>query len=147
MASGDNYLTLLEINGIDLPPYATRDITQTIEPIDQAKKTRRTVDGALRDISAVQFQKYKSSITCTDQQDPGLDGIWPGKSVVVDCAAELGYKTMGGTPQRSVVPDSSRTDGDWTFYRPRLTMRVVSFNQHSNEYGASVGWQLDLEEV
>jgi hypothetical protein len=80
----DNFLTLLSISGIDLPPYATRDITQSLEPIQQAKQTRRTVDGVLRDISAPQFQKYKSTITCTDQQDPSLDGIWPGKQVTVD---------------------------------------------------------------
>jgi hypothetical protein len=143
----DNFLTLLSISGIDLPPYATRDITQTLEPIQQAKQTRRTVDGVLRDISAPQFQKYKSTITCTDQQDPSLDGIWPGKQVTVDCVAELGYKTSGGSAQRTVVTSSSRTDGDFTFYRPRLTMRVVSYSQQTNEYGADVGWQLDLEEV
>jgi hypothetical protein len=77
MASGSNYLTLLEISGIDLPHYATRGLTQTLEPIDQAKQTRRTVNGSLKDISAPQFQKYKSSITCTDQQNPGLDGCGP----------------------------------------------------------------------
>jgi hypothetical protein len=117
MASGSNYLTLLEINGIDIPPYASRGLTQTLEPIDQAKQTRRTVNGVLKDISAIQFQKYKSSITCTDQQSPGLDGVWPGLVVVVDCVAELSYKT-GGSPDRSIVTDSSRVDGDWTFYRP-----------------------------
>jgi hypothetical protein len=147
MASGSNYLTLLEISGIDLPHYATRGLTQTLEPIDQAKQTRRTVNGSLKDISAPQFQKYKSTITCTDQQNPGLDGVWPGLQVTVDCVAELSYKTSGGSPDRPVVTDSSRTDGDWTFYRPRLTMRVTSYSTQTDEYGASVGWQLDLEEI
>jgi hypothetical protein len=147
MPSGDNYLTLLSIQGIDLPPYATRSLTQTLEPIDQAKQTKRTVNGALKDVSAPQFQKYKSTITCTDQQDPGLDGVWPGLQVVVDCVSELSYKTATGSPERTAVSGSSRTDGDWTFYRPQLTMRVTGYSTQTDEYGAAVGWQLDLEEV
>jgi hypothetical protein len=147
MPEGTNYLTLLEISGIDLPHYATRGVTQTLEPIDQAKQTKRTVNGVLKDVSAAQFQKYKSSITCTDQQDPGLNGIWPGQIVTVDCIAELSYKTSGGSADRAVVGGSSRTDGDWTFYRPQLSMRVTSYSTQTDEYGASVGWQLDLEEV
>lgn len=142
-----NYLTLLSISGIDVPPYASRGLTQTLEPIDQAKQTRRTVNGTLKDISAAQFQKYKSTITCTDQQSPGLDGVWPGQQVTVDCVSELSYLTSGGSPERSVVSGSSRTDGNWTFYRPQLVMRVISYSIQTDEYGAAVGWQLDLEEV
>jgi hypothetical protein len=147
MPEGVNYLTLLSISGIDVPPYATRNLTQTLEPINQAKQTRRTVNGTLKDISAAQFQKYKSTITCTDQQSPGLDGIWPGLQVTVDCVGELSYKTSVGSPERPVVTDSSRTDGDWTFYRPQLIMRVISYSIQTDEYGGAVGWQLDLEEV
>jgi hypothetical protein len=147
MPEGSNYLTLLDISGIDVPPYASRGLTQTLEPIDQSKQTRRTVNGSLKDISSVQFRKYKSTITCTDQQSPGLDGIWPGMAVTVSCVEELSYKTSGGSPERPVVTDSSRTDGDWTFYRPELEMRVISYSMQTDEYGASVGWQLDLEEI
>jgi hypothetical protein len=67
--------------------------------------------------------------------------------VTVDCVAELSYKTAVGSPDRPVVTDSSRTDGDWTFYRPQLTMRVTSYSTQTDEYGAAVGWQLDLEEI
>lgn len=147
MGSGANYLTLLEITGIDVPPYASRGLTQTLEPIEQAKQTRRTVNGSLKDISAIQFQKYKSTISCTDQQSPGLDGIWPGVSVTVKCVAELSYKTAGGTPERNIVSGSSRVEGDYTFYRPELIMRVTSYTMQTDEYGADIGWQLDLEEI
>jgi hypothetical protein len=147
MPEGANYLTLLEITGIDVPPYASRGLTQTLEPVDQAKQTRRTVNGRLKDISAAQFQKYKSTISCTDQQSPGLDGVWPGLAVTVLCVEELSYKTSSGSPERPVVSGSSRTEGDYTFYRPELEMRVVSYSMQTDEYGASVGWQLDLEEI
>lgn len=147
MAEGANYLTLLEIIGIDIPPYASRGLTQTLEPIDQAKQNRRTVNGALKDISAIQFQKYKSTISCTDQQSPGLDGIWPGLAITVRCVAELSYETGSGSPERDVVSGSSRIEGSWTFYRPELEMRVMSYSMQTDEYGAAIGWQLDLEEI
>jgi hypothetical protein len=78
---------------------------------------------------------------------PPLDGIWPGLVVTVDCMKELSYKTAGGSPARAVVPDSSRTEGDYTFYRPRLTMMVLAYNMSEDEYGAVNSWSLDLEEV
>jgi hypothetical protein len=46
-----------------------------------------------------------------------------------------------------VVSGSSRTEGSWTYYRPELTMRVVRLTTSTNEWGAVVGWTLELEEV
>ena len=140
--------TLLVLSGIGIPPYSARGLTQTLAPIAAAASLRRTVNGALVDLSASQFRKYASTITCTDQQAPALDGIWPGAVVVVDCVAELAYaldlvSTAG--PEREVV--ASREEGDWVFYRPRLTMRVTGFEVSRDEWGAAVGWKLDLEEV
>jgi len=139
--------TLLVITGIAIPPYSARAISQTLFPIEQASQMRRTINGALVDISATQFRKYGSVITCTDQQHPALNSIWPGLQVVVDCVCELSYLTSGGTAGRTVVTSSSRVEGSFTFYRPRLTMRVQSFDINTDEWGASVGWSLALEEV
>jgi hypothetical protein len=108
---------------------------------------RRTVNGALVDLSAVQFRKYRSSIVGNDQLPPAFDGIWPGQILTVSCLAELSYLTAGGTPQRPVVSGSSRVDGEFTFYRPELQMRVVSFSPVTDEWQARVGWTLDLEEI
>lgn len=135
----------LVISGIDLPPASIRGVRQTLDPLDQATHIMRTVNGAALDLSAPQFRKYRSTITCEDQQVPALDGVWPGKVVTVDCIAELAYRTIGGTPVRPVV--SSRVDGDFTFYRPRLTMVVMVYSVDHDEWGASESWQLELEEA
>jgi hypothetical protein len=139
--------TLLSISGPGLTPYSVRGLTQTLEPIGQAAQVRRTINGDLIDVSAPQFRKYRSQISCADQQVPPLDGIWPGLVVTVDCMKELSYKTSGGSPARAVVPDSSRTEGAYTFYRPRLTMMVLAYTMSEDEYGAVNSWSLDLEEV
>jgi hypothetical protein len=139
--------TLLVISGPGLPNYSSRGLSQTLDPIDAAGALTRTVNGGLIDLSANQMRKYRSTITCTDQDAPALDGIWPGVSLVVDCVPELGYLTAGGSPQREVVPGSSRVAGAWSWYRPRLYMLVVNYTANTDEYGAAVAWSLDLEEI
>lgn len=139
--------TLLAITGLGLAPFSARGLTQTLEPIEQASNVRRDINGGLHDQSATQFQKYKSSISCSDINSVSFDDNWPGKSVVVDCVPELSYVTAGGTPGRTVVAGSSRTDGAYTFYRPQLTMLVTNWNVSRDEYGHATGWTLELEEI
>ena len=139
--------TVLSITGFGLTPYSARGIQQTLEPISQSAAMRRTVNGALVDVSAPEFRKYRSVVSCEDMNVPAIDGVWPGQSVTVDCACELSYLTSGGSPARTVVSGSSRTEGSYTFYRPRLTMRIVAFNQALDETGAVLSWTLELEEV
>jgi hypothetical protein len=139
--------TLLVISAAGVPPYSARGLTQVLEPIDAATNLRRTVNGALQDLSATQLKKYKSTITCTDMDSPALDGVWPGTAVTIDCVTELSYLTSGGTPARSVVSGSSRADGDFTFYRPQLSMVVTGLQISLDEYGRAVAWQLVSEEA
>ena len=139
--------TLLVISGPGMPTYAARGLTQTLDPIDASSAVARTVNGGLINLSPSQMQKYRSTISCTDQETPALDGVWPGQVLTVDCVSELGYLTAGGSPDRTVVTGSSRTRGVWTWYRPQLAMMVISYTTSTDEYGARIGWQLDLEEV
>ena len=139
--------TLLAISGPGVPPYSARGLSQTLTPIQAAQNTRRTVNGALLDVSAPQFRKFRSTISCNDHNTPALDGIWPGQQLTVDCVATLSYKTLGGAPSRPVVPGSSYTEGAFTIYRPRLTMIVMNYAVQEDEYGAVVSWSLDLEEA
>lgn len=139
--------TLLVISGEGIPPYSARGLTQTLEPIPAAGGARRTVNGELLDVSSPELRKYASLVSCSDQQTPALDGIWPGEIVTVDCVAELAYKTAGGSPQRTVVTGSSRVEGDYTFYRPRLTMMFMGHQVSRDEYKAIVGWTMAFEEV
>lgn len=139
--------TVLNFSGIGVAPYATRGARQSLTPIAQAGQLARTVNGVLVDLSRDQFRKYTSTIDCTDQKAPACDGVWPGQQITVDCIEELSYLTAGGSPERSVVSGSSYTDGSFTYYRPQLIMRVVSFEITSDEYAASVTWTMTLEEV
>ena len=138
---------MLTLSGIGVPPYSARGASQTLEPIQASQQLRRTINGELIDISRAEFRKYRSTISCVDQQPPAVDGVWPGRVLTMGCISELSYLTVGGTPARPVVAGSSRTEGDYTFYRPSLTMRVVAFSQDTDEYGAAVSWSLQLEEV
>lgn len=143
--------TVLSFAGIGVPPYSARGLTQTLAPIDQAVNTRRAINGSLKDLAATQFRKYKSTIgsgpALTDQQPPAVSGVWPGQIIVVDCISELCYLTSGGAPERPVVAGSSYTDGDFTFYRPQITFRVLNFSLGKDEYQAENSWSMDLEEV
>ena len=139
--------TVLAISGIDLTPYSVRGIVQTMEPIGAAARMRRTINGELDDVSDPAFRKYRSTVTFRDQQVPAFTGIWPGKLVIVDCIPEFAHLTAAGTPERTVVPGSSRVEGDFTFYRVRLEMRVASWKYDRNEWGALTGAELVLEEI
>jgi hypothetical protein len=145
--SFDQLGTLLVINGLGVTPYSSRGLTQTLTPIEQSKNTGRTVNGELVDLSDELFQKYSTQITCNDQRVPALDGVWPGKQIVIDCVIELAYLTAGGSPARPVVAGSSRIEGDYTFYRPQLTARIMDYTTNEDEWGRVSGWSLTAEEV
>ncbi len=137
--------TLLSLSGIGVPPYSARGLAQTLEPIDQAASLQRTINGELIDLARAEFRKYKSTISGSDQRPPSCDGLWPGRQIIVDCIEELAYPD-GGMPQRPVVEGSSFSESGFTYYRPRLTMVVTSFQLSRDEYGAQVGWSINLEE-
>jgi hypothetical protein len=136
----------LVISSMNFPPYAVRGVAQTLQPIDAATQIARTVNGILIDVSDPDnlFRQFQSEITCPDIQIPEF--CFPGIEVTVDCVVELGFKTSGGTQIRAHVPGSGRTDGDYTFYRPRLTMLVVSWAVNHDEWSAVRDWTLNLEE-
>lgn len=139
--------TILTVTGVGLAPWSSRGATMTLEPIEQSKQSKRTINGELRDVSLPIFQKYHATVSCSDINSPAFDKNWPGKSLTVDCIPELSYLTSGGSPGRTIVTSSSRTDGAYTFYRPRLTMFLTSWNVQRDEWGAVTGWNMELEEV
>lgn len=144
---GLNNGTLLILDGMGVPLYSARGLTQTLAPIQQAAQIKRTVNGDLIDVSDANFRKYSTTISCNDRRAPAIGGIWPGMTVTIDCVAELNYLTGIGTPERPAVEGSSYEEGDFTFYRPRLICKVMNITQQIDEYGAKVGWQLDAEET
>lgn len=142
-----NDFTLLVITGPGIPPYSARGLSQTLDPISASIHLERAVNGELIDLSAPQMRKYGSKISCTDHNTPAIGGLWPGMVVTVDCVAELSFPTASpGLQERTAVPGSVRTEGDFTFYRPRLTMVVTAYNANTQEYQHDVNWSLSLEE-
>lgn len=142
--------TLLVMTGPGVPPYSARGLKQSLEPIEAAGVFARTVNGQLINLSPPSesgFQKYKSTISCTDQDPPGFNGLVPGQEVTVDCIVELGFETGFGAAARPVVPDSSRESSAWTYYRPQLEMMVTKFSMETDEWGHVTSWTLDLEEI
>jgi hypothetical protein len=95
-----------------------------LNPIEASKQSRRTVNGVLVDLSYAGFRKYAARITCTDQEAPVLDGVFPGVELTVTCLSQL------------IGPDPVT-----------LTMQVIDFKTQRDEYGAETGWELDLEQV
>lgn len=138
-----------------LSPYSARGLVQTLEPITSISGSgsaagtllRRDINGTMRDLTFPQFRKYSSDITCTDGDMPCLDDAWLGQVLLVNCAVELKYVTVGGSPARPVVSGSTRTEAQFTFYRPSLTMMVMDVKNSFSEYQAKYSWALKLQEV
>lgn len=148
--------TILVLSGMGIPPYSARGLQQTLTHIEQAAGLRRTVNGSLVDLSDPAFRKYASTITGSDIDPPALESAWPGLVLTVDCIPELATpsntETETGTEteqvfDRTAVPGSVREEAGFTFYRPRLSMRVTGFNINRDEWGAVTDWTLQLEEV
>lgn len=141
--------TVLRLSGIGVMPYSAAGLKQSLAPIDEAKQIERTINGELIDFSYTPMQKYKSTITGSDLRPPAVDGVWPGKIVTVDCIATLSFLTDEGvTFARDPVDYDTGVwfEQGFTVYRPRLEMMVMDFSIDEDEYGAVVGWKLDLEE-
>lgn len=147
MATGDPFQTLLVLSDMGFPIYSAGGIRQTLTPIGGAGNILRDINGELVDLSDTAFQKFASRIECTDQNSPGIDGIWPGKILTVDCVVELAYSTNTGSPARPPVEGSTWTSGDFTVYRPRLLMMVKNYELSLDEWPSDVSWSMDLEEV
>ena len=142
-----SFETLLVLTGMGIPPYSARGATQVLVPISASANIRRTVNGALINLSPSQFTKYSSTISCEDVNPPANDGMFPGALITVDCVAELARLTAG-SPERPVVEGSEREVGPWTLYRPRLTMMLTApLEVATDEWGATVSWSAEFEEV
>ena len=139
--------TLLTISGGGLPPYSARGLSETFDDIEAALYPRRTLNGTLRNLAPSQLQKVRLIITCTDQRAPKINGLRKGSIVTVNCATEIPYLTATESPAHSVVSGSSRVEGDYTYYRPSFSMMVMACPVTNAEWEASIGWEIELEEI
>ena len=143
-----NDFTILVISGAGLSPYSARGLTQTYEPISASIHLERAVDGSLLDFSAPQMRKYKSKISCVDQNVPALCGVWPGTTVTVDCVEEMSFLTSNPSSQeRTAVDGSVRTEGDYTFFRPQMTFKFMGYSSSYEEFHHVTSWSFEFEEA
>lgn len=140
--------TELVITPIGVPPFSARNLTQTLEPIQQAANFRRTVNGTLVNLAPTQFAKYRSVISGADHDTGAFQLVFPGMIVTVECIQEIGVKNGNVADQRPAVPGSERNSGDYSFYRPILTMMVTAGPTASWDEAAGVNTHsIELEEV
>lgn len=141
--------TVLTITGLGIPPYSAHGLTQTLEEVTGQSNFERDINNTLIDLSPPwEVRKLKSTISADDVNPPAFNGSPIGQVVTVGCIVEFAFLTSMGSGgyQRDVVSGSERTQGDWTFYRPVLTMIVTNFSMSKDEWPNTVGWTMDLEE-
>lgn len=103
--------TVLTLTGIGIVPFAGGGISETLRQIDQARQMRRSVNGALTDLSLTKFRKYAVSLSGGDVQPMALDGVWPGKAVTVGCITELGHAVTLTAGEGTVALDRKPVAG------------------------------------
>jgi hypothetical protein len=133
-----------------LTPYSARGATQTLDVIFGGEALgsliQRDVNANLIDMTNPAFRKFQSIITCRDSETPGLDAAWLGAKVTIACAAELAYP-VGGSPSRTPVSGSTRTQGGTMFYRPLLNMMIFDIKNSFDEYASRYSYTIASQEV
>ena len=137
--------SLLTISAVGVPPYSVRGLVSGIKPLGQSKQVRRTVNGAALDTSDSVMRQWAFTFQCKDQQAPGFWESWPGAVFTVALPMELAYLTATGAATRAVA--ATRTEGDYTFYRPSVSAIVTDWSGEFDEWNADYSWTLDMEEV
>ena len=139
--------TILVLQGMGIPPWSARGLTETLRPVAASAQLARDINGTMRDWGDTAFRKYALTISGSDLDPPAADMVWPGTELTVDCITELAYESMTGSPGRTAVSGSEREADGFTFYRPQLSMMVTGWSIQTDEYGAEIGWTLELEEI
>lgn len=158
--------------GSVIPPFTARECTQTLAPISQGI-LRRTINGDLVCISHKGHRKFQSTIGCKDKAPPAFDGLWVGDTLKVRCIQQMTQCVPHGLEKIQLEREASslylydtskklwpieKKEGLWLFlslsfpggfitYHPCLVMIVKNYHLETDEWGLTVGWKLELEEV
>lgn len=166
---------VLEIvgKGNVLPPYSAKGCIQTLTPLPQGRLCR-TISGDLIYVGLENPPKFQSVINCEDKAPPAFEGIWPGDLLKVGCLQPITLPVPSG--ERTVclsrdpfgplhLYDTNAKEHDiisiegrevtvpQTFpkgfitYKPWLDMTIKSYKLKTDEWGLTVGWSLELEEL
>lgn len=158
--------------GNGLAPFSARGCTQTLAPLSQDGVLRRTINGILVSVGSSSHRKFQSTISCKDKAPPAFNGVWKGTLLKVGCIQSLTQMVPSNTqkvqlereaisvhlhePSGRVWPVEKGQErwvvlppqfpGGFLTYHPLLTMMVKNYFLETDEWGASVGWMLELEE-
>jgi hypothetical protein len=138
--------TLLVLSNIAFPLGSARGISQSNRFIGALAKPRRTINAVMADVSDAKFRLYEITLTCSDQRPPTLDDTWIGATGTLDWCAEMVFVTHTGSPSRPIVEGSERTEGSFTFYRPRSNVVLMDMSDNFAEWEAGREWMLKFEE-
>jgi hypothetical protein len=153
------------------PPFSARECSQTLTLLPGGS-LRRTINGELIRVGGNAHQKFCSIITCKDHMTPAFGNFWAGSLVKVVCIQTLTQMipalascvVLERDPLKVRVQDikgaeilSLRSEGKNVFlpsefpggfvtYHPWLVMLVKTYRLETDEWGAIVGWTLELEE-
>lgn len=121
-------------------------VSASLDFIDGALRTRRTVNGALRVQSNPAFRKYRLTLSCSAQFLPVLMGLDPTEPVEV--WSPLVVRERGVTPSRPAVPGSVAVEAGYVEYRPILTGYFTELpSQSGEEWQSADTWSFSVEEA
>ena len=155
-----------------ITPFSARECRQTLTTIPQAV-FRRTVNGELKCVNSAGHKKFQSTIQCKDRAPPAFDGAWKGVTLKVNCIQYVTHivpaesvsiqvdregvdhtlfdnkgKIWSATPtQNRWVSIQPSFPGGFLTYKPILMMMIKSYTLETDEWGLTVGWTLDLDEI
>lgn len=124
--------TDIVITGVGFADYSARGITCSLEPIEASGQLRRTVNGTMVNLSNPAFQKYKMTISATDQKFPQLGGVWFGKEVYVTSIITL--NTGGATSSTGATAIG-------------FTGMITNWTVELDEWAADAPWSIEIEQI
>lgn len=162
----------LLFNRSGAPPFSARGCKQELKPVQQGKSVR-LLSGELVFLGAdAQKIKYTTTITGKDHAPFAFDGLYPGCAMEVGCISPIVQRFTNSTINlsRPFVENSLRAvtqTGEtitilsvdkkkvvveedvvgYISYRPWLSMRVIDFSTHTDEWSMDNQWVLKLEEI
>ena len=160
-----------------IPFGSARECSQTLELVSlNPHGLRRTIEGTLVEIEKPVL-KYRSVIRCEDENCVSLEGVAQYSILIVECIQRLVtpfieknepiklertpvkgslflHKPDGeivlykqeGQEEGEVIEFRSSEEG-FLSYRPLLQMCLFDFQLKTDEWGCTVGWKMELEEV
>ena len=150
--------TRFSIAGRPMPSSALMGLDHRLNPIAQARRGRRNINGKYRPRTRTNWRLYEYVVAGSGVAPLAIGGLWPDQIVDVVCGCEIG-QPAGTAIERDVFPGSLRfenaaerpvaTEGEaaWKYYIPSMTLVVMSFETADNQDGAEATWTITFEEV